>query len=192
MSTFISAPLSKNSHYFFSSAKDVVAIIAFQSFKEIEYSFLVSSKLISLSLNILKKHSFFKQNMLTCISGVDLLNGGYRFMISYELLSLCFNSRLRVKTFINSSNYLETSTSVFLNSNWWEREIWDLFGIFFKNHPDLRRILTDYGFEGYPLRKDFPICGFFEAIYNNNNKIISLELTSLSQDFRGLNYETNW
>jgi len=108
------------------------------------------------------------------------------------LLSINFSTRLRIKLFVNEYNYIQSLYSLFVNSNWWEREIWDLYGLFFENHPDLRRILTDYGFEGHPMRKDFPLTGFVELRYDNNIKSIVTESLTLTQDFRSFNYETPW
>jgi NADH dehydrogenase (ubiquinone) Fe-S protein 3 len=94
---------------------------------------------------------------------VDLLGKSYRFAVVYELLSLVFNSRIRVKLFIDEITSVFSASFLYMNANWWEREIWDLYGIYFENHPDLRRILTDYGFEGHPMRKDFPLSGHLEV-----------------------------
>ena len=88
------------------------------------------------------------------------------FQIVYNLLSLRYNSRIRVKTYTDELTPIDSVTSVFAAANWYEREIWDMFGVFFTNHPDLRRILTDYGFEGHPLRKDFPLSGYLEVYYH--------------------------
>jgi NADH:ubiquinone oxidoreductase subunit C len=107
-------------------------------------------------------------------------------------LSLCFNNRIRVKIFINEITSVLSSTSVFINANWWEREVWDLFGIFFENHMDLRRILTDYGFEGHPMRKDFPLFGYVELRYNENKKRIVSDKVQLSQEFRIFSFDTPW
>ena len=111
---------------------------------------------------------------------------------SYELLSIKFNSRLRVKTSINEVGSVESATKIFNSANWWEREVWDMFGIFFSNHPDLRRILTDYGFEGYPLRKDFPLSGYVEVRYDDTVKRVVCEPLELAQEFRSFNFESPW
>lgn len=157
-----------------------------------EVSLVVSHKNLIFVLNFLKNHLNFKYNLLTCISGVDLIKSDYRFLVVYELLSLKYNSRLKVKVFINETTYVQSSVPVFVNANWWEREVWDMYGIYFQNHPDLRRILTDYGFEGYPLRKDFPLSGFTEVRYNSNKKRVVHEPIEFSQEFRLFNYEISW
>ena len=108
------------------------------------------------------------------------------------MLNVRLNSRIRVKTCTDEINPLPSVVSVFPSANWWEREIWDLFGVFFSNHPDLRRILTDYGFEGYPLRKDFPLSGYFELRYDEEEKVVLCEAIELSQEFRFFNFYTPW
>jgi NADH dehydrogenase (ubiquinone) Fe-S protein 3 len=129
---------------------------------------------------------------LSCISGVDILNNKYRFSIVYDLLSTVFNSRIRVKIHVNEVTSVDSVVSIYRNANWWEREVWDMYGLYFQNHPDLRRILTDYGFEGYPLRKDFPLSGYVEVRYDQTKKRIVVEPIELTQEFRSFNYETPW
>ena len=146
-----------------------------------ENCIILSRKNLLICLNILKKHIGLQYKILTCISGVDLLIKDYRFLVAYELLSLVFNSRLRVKIFLDEYMPVPSTISIFKNADWWEREIWDLFGIFFENHSDLRRILNDYNFEGHPMRKDFPLTGFIEIYYNHNTKSISYEKVQLTQ-----------
>lgn len=167
-------------------------IIIYQKNKNEECSIVVSSNGLIPLLKILKHHIGYQYQMLSCVSGADLLLKQYRFLISYELLSLKYSSRLRIKLFVDSFSLVPSIVGIFINANWWEREIWDLFGIYFFNHPDLRRILTDYGFEGHPLRKDFPLIGFTELRYDNTRKSIVYEPVSLSQEFRSFNYETTW
>jgi NADH:ubiquinone oxidoreductase subunit C len=176
---------------FFVEYKELIPIIFLRVFKK-EIILIVDYKNILFSLNILKKHINHKYDLLSCISGIDLLNKTYRFCISYDVLSLCFNNRIRVKIFINEITSVLSSTSVFINANWWEREVWDLFGIFFENHMDLRRILTDYGFEGHPMRKDFPLFGYVELRYNENKKRIVSDKVQLSQEFRIFSFDTPW
>ena len=110
----------------------------------------------------------------------------------YELLSIVFNSRLRIKSLVTTCMASISIVSVFQNANWWEREIWDLFGIYFSNHPDMRRILTDYGFEGNPLKKDFPLFGFVELRYNESKKKVVVEPVVLAQEYRVFNFEMPW
>jgi len=139
----------------------------------------------------LKNHINYRFSILSCISGVDFIHSKYRFCVVYDLLSLDYNTRIRVKTFLNDSQFVDSITSIFINSNWWEREIWDFFGIFFNQNLDLRRILTDYGFEGYPMRKDFPLSGYFELNYNSNKKRVVFNLITLSQEHRFFNFEAS-
>lgn len=165
----------------------IIPIIASQVIKN-ETSITVSNKNIVFALNVLKNHVNYQYNLLSCISGVDLLHTTHRFSVVYDLLSLKFNSRIRVKIFLNETTSVASSISVYVNANWWEREVWDMFGIYFQNHPDLRRILTDYGFEGFPLRKDFPQTGYVELRYNNDYKHLIYEPVELSQDFRSFDF----
>jgi NADH/F420H2 dehydrogenase subunit C len=157
-----------------------------------EISVVVSSDHLHFSLLCLKKHINFQYNILTCISGVDFISLNYRFCVVYELLSLSYFSRIRLKVFVNEITSIESAISVYTNADWWEREVWDLFGIYFNGHPDLRRILTDYGFEGYPMRKDFPLSGYVELKYDRNKKRIVLNSIELSQEFRFFTFETPW
>src|SRR3546814_18827256 len=122
-------------------------------------------------MSFLKKHISLQFSLLSCISGIDFLGKDYRFCVAYDLLSLVFAQRLRVKTFLNEITPISSVVPVFPCANWWEREVWDMYGIFFENHPDLRRILSDYVFEGYPMRKDFPLFGYIELRYDENHKI---------------------
>jgi len=115
-------------------------------------------------LSFMKNHHNAQFTSLADICGVDVPTREYRFEVVYNLLSLRFNSRIRVKTYTDELTPLDSASSVFKGANWYEREVFDMFGIYFVNHPDLRRILTDYGFEGHPLRKDFPLSGYLEVI----------------------------
>jgi len=143
-------------------------------------------------LTFLRDHANCQYKVLTAITGTDYPERIDRFEVSYELLSLKFNNRLRVKTSINEVGSLESITKVYSSANWWEREVWDMFGIYFSNHPDLRRILTDYGFEGYPLRKDFPLSGYVEVRYDDTVKRVVCEPLELAQEFRSFNFESPW
>ena len=170
---------------------NIIPIVSYQVYHD-ESSLNVESKNLILVLSYLKKHVNTQFSMLSCISGVDLLFTNYRFCVAYDLLSLTNNARIRVKCFVNEITYLDSSCVVYKNANWWEREIWDMYGIYFQNHPDLRRILTDYGFEGYPLRKDFPLSGYAEVSYDSSKKRVVLEPIELAQEYRYFAYESPW
>jgi len=169
----------------------VCPVLLFQRIVD-EKSIVVSHDKLLFSLNCLKLHIGYQYNMLTCISGVDFLGKSYRFSVVYDLLSLTFNSRLRIKVFVNEITSVPSIIDVFINANWWEREIWDLYGIYFDKHPDLRRILTDYGFEGHPMRKDFPLSGFVEFRYDEGKKRVIGEPIELTQEFRSFTFERPW
>lgn len=143
-----------------------------------ELIFLVPQTFIYNIINFLKNHtqSQFKQlSEITCVDYPAKLN---RFELIYVLLSLRYNVRIIISSFINEYQQVDSIVSLYKNANWFEREVWDMFGIYFVNHPDLRRILTDYGFLGHPLRKDFPIMGFTEVVYSETQKrIIQVPLT---------------
>jgi NADH dehydrogenase (ubiquinone) Fe-S protein 3 len=144
------------------------------------------------TIYFLKNHGLCQYNCLTSISGTDYPERENRFEIAYELLSLHYNRRIRVKTFVNEITPLLSITSIFSAANWWEREVWDLFGVFFQNHPDLRRILTDYGFQGHPLRKDFPLSGYVEVSYDEKLKRVISQPLELTQEFRSFDFKSPW
>lgn len=173
------------------SLPNVLPLISYQYVCH-ESILVVDAKTVLESLQILKKHLSYQYHLLTSIAGVDLLTGYYRFVVIYELLSIVYNTRVRVKVFLPDTAILLSSTQIFINANWWEREIWDLFGIFFRGNNDLRRILTDYGFEGHPLRKDFPLYGYHEVRYNDTLGRIVTESVMLDQDYRVYSFENVW
>ena len=150
-----------------------------------------SSKILSV-LAFLKYHTNCQYKILTDLCVIDYPANKNRFSLIYNLLSITFNSRLKVTIQINEFQQIPSISNIFINSNWYEREAWDLFGIYFLNHPDLRRILTDYGFEGHPLRKDFPLTGFIEVRYNETKKRIVYEPILLAQKYRTFNFESPW
>ena len=176
---------------FYKNFQSVLPIILSRKFNK-EIILVLMFKNIIFSLNILKYHVNFQYKMLSCISCIDLLQNKYRFCISYELLSLVYNSRLRIKTFLNETLTIVSVISVYQNANWFEREAWDLFGVYFEKHSDLRRLLTDYGFEGHPMRKDFPLFGYTELRFNETKKRIVSEQIQLAQQFRFFTFETPW
>jgi NADH dehydrogenase (ubiquinone) Fe-S protein 3 len=167
-------------------------ILPLISYNLVDNILIVSNQQLFFSLNCLKSHVGYQFNLLSCISGVDFLGKKYRFGVVYDLLSITFNRRLRLKVFVNEVTPLQSIVNLFINANWWEREIWDLYGIYFDKHPDLRRILTDYGFESHPMRKDFPCSGFVELRYNENKKKIVVKPIHLAQEFRMFNFQTPW
>ena len=141
---------------------------------------------------ILKENEKLKFNQLIDLTAVDYPNKKNRFEMVYILLSVEFNFRIIIKFFINENESVDSITSLFPAANWYEREVWDLFGIAFNNHPDLRRLLTDYGFIGHPLRKDFPLSGNVEVKYDLNEKKVVYEPVKLTQSFREFEFESPW
>ena len=133
---------------------------------------------------ILKTSTNFQFKCLTDMAGIDFIRNDSRLAVSYNLLSVRFNQRVRVVTFLHELEVLPSLTKIFMCSDWLEREIWDLYGIFFRSHPDLRRILTDYGFEGHPLRKDYPLEGFLETRYSYVVEGVTQELLSFSSGLK--------
>jgi NADH-quinone oxidoreductase subunit C len=132
----------------------------------------------------------FSQLMDLC--GVDYLGRSPRFDVVYNLLSLVHNNRIRVKVRVEEGMPVPSVTTLYSSANWWEREAFDLYGIPFDDHPDLRRILTDYGFEGHPLRKDFPLTGYVEVRYDGEKQKVVYEPVKLPQAFRTFDFESPW
>jgi NADH-quinone oxidoreductase subunit C len=126
------------------------------------------------------------------ISGVDYPSRPNRFDVVYHLLSPHQNLRIRVKVATDEDTPVPSATSVYLGADWYERETYDLYGVLFSGHPDLRRILTDYGFEGHPLRKDFPLTGFVEVRYDDEVKRVVYEPVELRQEFRNFDFQSPW
>merc|ERR1711860_391852 len=129
---------------------------------------------------------------ITDITAIDVPTRDYRFEIVYIMLSLRYNARIKVKTYTDELTPIDSITPILEGANWYEREIWDLYGVFFANHPDLRRILTDYGFEGHPFRKDFPLSGYTEVRYDEELKRCVVEPLELAQEFRKFEYSSPW
>ena len=135
-------------------------------------------------------HTKFRQ--LIDITAVDYPEKEMRFKLIYFFLSHEFNLRLNLEYFIKENEIVSSITSIFPSANWMEREVFDMYGISFKDHPDLRRILTDYNFKGYPLRKDFPLTGHNEVRYNEEDKKVIYEPVKLEQNYRNFDYESPW
>ena len=140
----------------------------------------------------LKTNSNTKFNQLIDITAVDYPERDLRFKIVYLFLSLEKNQRLILDLFVKENEFVSSLTSVFPSANWMEREVFDMYGIEFKNHPDLRRILTDYNFKGYPLRKDFPLTGHNEVRYSEDEKKVIYEKVKLEQNYRNFDFESPW
>ena len=141
---------------------------------------------------LLKTNQNTKFRQLIDITAVDYPENQKRFKIVYLLLSHELNQRIILSFFINENQQISSLTKIFPSANWMEREVFDMYGIKFKNHPDLRRILTDYGFEGYPLRKDFPLTGHNEVRYSEDEKKVVYEPVKLEQNYRNFDYESPW
>ena len=131
-------------------------------------------------------------SVLCDICGVDYPDRPLRFEVVYNLLSLRHNQRIRLKVSTDEEQPVPSAVDLFSCAGWWEREAWDLFGIYFADNPDLRRILTDYGFEGHPLRKDFPLTGYVEVRYDEDQKAVVYEPVRLQQEFRNFDFLSPW
>ena len=143
-------------------------------------------------LTLLRDEPNCQFKLLVDLCGVDYPERVNRFDVVYNLLSLAQNMRIRVKVESVEESPVPSVTSVFSAANWYERETWDLYGIAFSDHPDLRRIMTDYGFEGHPLRKDFPLTGYVEVRYDDEQKRVVYEPVKLTQEFRNFDFLSPW
>ena len=157
-----------------------------QLFIDVEYDNLISVILF------LKTNSKCKFRQLIDITAVDYPNKEERFKLVYLLLSHENNLRIIINVFINENTIIPSITKIFPSSNWMEREVFDMYGIALKDHPDLRRILTDYDFKGHPLRKDFTLTGHTEVRYDENKKKVILEPVKLDQEYRNFDFESPW
>lgn len=143
-------------------------------------------------MNYLKNNWALQYKTLSGITAVDYPEEKKRFKIFYILLSYKLNNRIIINTSTTDKVPIDSITSIYRGANWYEREVWDMFGIYFINHPDLRRILTDYGFEGFPFRKDFPQTGFLEVRYDDGKKCVLYEEVELAQEYRFFKYLNPW
>jgi NADH/F420H2 dehydrogenase subunit C len=157
-----------------------------------EISLVIKNEHLIPVLTFLKNNIKYQFKILTCLSGVDYPSKKYRFKIVYELLSVRYNIRLRIKVLTNELMPIESCGNVFAAASWYESETWDMYGIFFTNNVNLTRLLTDYGFEGYPLRKDFPLSGFVESSYDYTRKRVTNERVELSQEYRTFKFSSPW
>jgi NADH-quinone oxidoreductase subunit C len=143
-------------------------------------------------LRFLKEDSGCQFQILVDLTAVDYPNRPKRFEIVYNLLSLTQNLRVRVKTITDEDGPVPSAVPIYSTAGWLEREVWDLYGVYFAEHPDLRRILTDYGFDGHPLRKDFPLTGYVEVRYDEEQKRVIYEPVALAQEFRSFDFLSPW
>ena len=165
----ISSKIKHNQIYFSTNDNDLLDVILF-----------------------LKTNLNTKFTQLIDVTAVDYPEKERRFKLVYLLLSIEFNQRIHIEYNINENEKASSITSIFPAANWMEREVFDMYGINFKDHPDLRRILTDYGFNGYPLRKDFPLTGHNEVRYSEEQKKVIYEPVKLEQNYRNFDYESPW
>ena len=166
-----------------------------------EFNYYENDKYLALYINksyilniikLLKDNAKLQFTQLIDITAIDYPSKESRFEVIYLLISLTLNQRILVKTSINENESLESISSIHKSANWYERECYDLFGIKFLKHPDLRRIMTDYNFEGHPLRKDFPLTGHNEVRYDDLEKKIVYEEVKLTQEYRNFDYTSPW
>lgn len=143
-------------------------------------------------LKVLRDDANCQFKQLVDVCGVDYPEKETRFAVVYNLLSLTHNLRIRIMIWTDEDTPVPSACELFSSANWWEREVWDLYGIYFSGHPDLRRILTDYGFEGHPLRKDFPLTGYVEMRYDDEQKRVVYEPVKLTQEFRTFDFLSPW
>ncbi len=157
-----------------------------------ELSIFIARETVAEVLQILRDDPAIAMTQLVDICGVDYPERPERFEVVYHLLSLHYNWRIRVKCTTSGAEPVPTVVGLYSGAGWFERECWDMYGVLFAGNPDLRRILTDYGFEGHPLRKDFPLSGYVEVRYDDEQKRIVYEPVKLTQDFRSFDFLSPW
>jgi NADH-quinone oxidoreductase subunit C len=157
-----------------------------------ELAIRVKPEALPLVLTFLRDDKECRFTVLCDLCGIDYPDRPRRFEIVYNLLSLAHNRRIRVKLETDEDQPVPSATGIFSSAGWWEREAFDLYGVYFNDHPDLRRILTDYGFDGHPLRKDFPLTGYVEVRYDEEQKRVVYEPVKLRQEFRSFDFLSPW
>jgi len=157
-----------------------------------ELTFTIERDKVLKVLQFLRDDPECQFKMLVDICGADYPDRLERFEVVYHLLSLSNNQRIRVKLSASETTPVASAVSMFNAANWFEREVWDMYGVYFSHHPDLRRILTDYGFDGHPQRKDFPLTGNVEVRYDEERKRVVYEPVKLTQDFRRFDFLSPW
>ncbi len=167
---------------------------AVREIQQISGELLVVSRRSTITqvLKFLRDDSQTQFKVLVDLCGADYPTREERFEVVYNLLSVKHNQRIRVKVSTDEATPVPTAVGVFSSAGWLERETWDLYGIYFADHPDLRRLLTDYGFEGHPLRKDFPLTGHVEVRYDQQQKRVVYDPVKLTQDFRTFDFLSPW
>ena len=180
--------------------KKIEKIINSELANKVQHSVIVNEELkVEINVNdlievvqFLKSNDKCKFRQLIDIAGVDYPEKDKRFQLVYLFLSHENNIRIKILIKFQPKETINSLTKIFPSSNWMEREVFDMYGIKFKNHPDLRRILTDYGFKGHPLRKDFPLTGFNEVRYSEKEKKVVYEPVKLEQNYRNFDFESPW
>jgi len=157
-----------------------------------ELEVMVDPDTIIQMMTFLRDNSLCQFNNLSDLTCVDVPWRPCRFEIVYNLLSIRYNQRIRVKTYTNELTAVDSLSDVHPSANWYEREVYDMFGVFFRGHPDLRRLLTDYGFTGHPFRKDFPLTGYYELRYDDELQRIVQEPLEMAQEFRKFDLSSPW
>lgn len=170
----------------------IIPIIKMERFLFYNTSIYLRSSILLNILKIIKHHHQFQFKVLICISGIDYINHKNRFIVSYELLSLKFNSRFSIKIYVNELISINSIKHIYITCIWWEDEIWDMFGIIFLKRKNTVRLLTDYGFYGFPLKKDFPVSGFIDLKYNLITNKVLYNNTELTQNYRIFDYNSPW
>lgn len=155
-------------------------------------TFTVKAKDIAQTLTFLRDDARSQYKTLTDLTCVDYPERLKRFEVVYNLLSIRYNRRVLVKVLTDEGEPVPTAVNLFSAANWYEREVWDMYGVYFSGHPDLRRILTDYGFSGHPQRKDFPLSGYVQVKYDEEKKRVVYEPVKLDQEFRTFDFNSPW
>lgn len=167
-------------------------VVSHYEFERDELVLHVNPAEICSVLQFLKSDSECEFTQLISVCGADYPERAPRFDIIYNLLSMTHNQRVRIKLAVEEGQFIPTASKIFSTAGWFERETWDMYGIYFDGHEDLRRILTDYGFNGHPLRKDFPLSGHVELRYDEDEKRVVYEPVQLTQDYRNFDSVSPW
>lgn len=178
--------------YLFKTLNNFLNIKIIFNMKQNVLNLYVNKTNLNFLLNFLKKHNKLKFETLIGITAIDYPENFNRFELNYFLLSYKLKCRLVIKIVTNQVTPVSSISSLYKSANWYEREIWDLFGVFFFSNNDLRRILTDYGFEGHPFRKDYPQTGFVEVRYDDEYKLVKYELLEIVQEHRFFDFDNPW